>query len=250
MKKIAGLILITMCMCAAARAQRADVLIQLDEPFFDALLDGVFAAGGAPEFPLALNDAKSQNPNDTAAAAVSPSPVSAASPLVARFDADGKPEITHRKIEPAAPCEAKIRLLREIDGTRTAVRLRDGQIVAPLAFSGNYDAPIVGCIAFSGVARVRVDLEFDQPGQRLIGRATVLDVELSGAGGLGSSALGRLVQSAIDKKVNPIEVLKLDKLTFNLPLPNNASLQMKAVAIRTVVSGGVAQAAITFEFAK
>lgn len=240
----------TMFLFTAAQAQRADVLIQLDEPFFDALLDGVFNAGGAPEFPLAGNQVNKSNPQTAITAVNSNSPPTENSTLIARFDDQGKAVIIHQNPNPAPPCQQTVRLLREINGTRTAVRLRDGQIVAPLAFTGNYDAPFVGCIAFSGVARVRVDLEFDQPGQRLIGRATVLDVELSGSGGLGGSALGRLVQSAIDKKVNPIEVFKLEKLAFNLPLPNNASLQMKAVAIRTAVNGGVAQAAITFQFTK
>ncbi|MCA1590896.1 MAG: hypothetical protein LC734_11050, partial [Acidobacteria bacterium] len=49
-------------------------------------------------------------------------------------------------------CSETVRLRREVGGTRTAVRFRDGKIVAPIAFWGNYNPPLVGCVEFSGVA--------------------------------------------------------------------------------------------------
>ena len=87
-----------------------------------------------------------------------------------------------------------------MNGVRTAVRFRDGKILAPLAFSGSYNPPFVGCVPFSGWAESVIDLEFDQNSQRLIARARVLNVNLNGTGGIGGSVVAKLVQGSIDKK--------------------------------------------------
>ena len=36
--------------------------------------------------------------------------------------------------------------LREMNGVRTAVRFREGKVYVPLAFSGMYSPPFVGCV--------------------------------------------------------------------------------------------------------
>ena len=47
-----------------ARAQTAEVTIQLNEQFFDVLLDALFQNGGSPEFPISeLNNEKIKNEN-------------------------------------------------------------------------------------------------------------------------------------------------------------------------------------------
>src|SRR5436190_21826709 len=71
-------------------------------------------------------------------------------------------------------CDESVTILREMNGVRTAVRFREGKILVPLAFSGSYAPPFVGCVAFAGWAETNIDLEFDQAGQKLIGRAHVL----------------------------------------------------------------------------
>ena len=96
---------------------------------------------------------------------------------------------------------------------KTSVNLRDGRIFAPIAFVGNYNPPLIGCVEFSGVAETNIVLEFDQQRQALIGRAQVTNVNLNGAGGIGGSVLARLVQSSIDQKINPIDIIKLDKVS-------------------------------------
>src|SRR5438128_2585066 len=56
-------------------------------------------------------------------------------------------------------CNESIKILREMNGVRTAVRFREGKIYMPLAFSGSYAPPFVGCVDFAGWAEANVDLE-------------------------------------------------------------------------------------------
>ncbi len=147
-------------------------------------------------------------------------------------------------------CDESIRILREINGVRTAVRFRDGKIRLPLAFSGNYAPPFVGCVDFAGWADANIDLEFDQNGQRLVGRAKVANVNLNGMGGVGSGLMAKLIQSSIDKKLNPIEILTFDKISFGVPVQKSGNLRMKAVGVRPEIGTGVINIHIDYEFLK
>lgn len=147
-------------------------------------------------------------------------------------------------------CNESIKVLREINGVRTAVRFREGKIFVPLAFSGNYAPPFVGCVAFSGWAETNIDLEFDQAGQRLIGRAHVLNVNLSGTGGVGGKVIAKLLQRSIDQKLNPIEIIRLDKLSFGVPVQNGGNLRMRATSIRPEIDSGMLNIPVTYEFLK
>ena len=193
---------------ASANAQKPEFSITLNEPFLDALLDSVFKNFDPPQFSIAANSNAKRNPGLTAAFA---------------------PETT--------ACTEAVQILRESNGVATAVRFRDGKI-SPLAFSGNYNPPFVGCVPFAGYAETNIELEFDQNAQRLIARAKVLNVSLNGTGGIGGSVIAKLVQSAIDKKINPIEIVRLDKLSFLLPVQNGENLRMKATGIRHEIDNG------------
>ena len=138
--------------------------------------------------------------------------------------------------------------MRESGGVRTAVRFRDGKIIAPLAFSGSYDPPLVGCVDFSGTADTAIDLQFDEFNQRLTARAKVSNVSLNGTGGLGGSLVARMVQGSIDKKINPIEVVTLDKMSFAVPIQNKPGLRMKATGIRYAVTGNTLSVFVAYEF--
>ncbi len=219
---------------AFANAQTAEVTVSLNEQFFDVLLDALFKNFNPPEFPLATNSPKSKVQN--------PKSENRLSDLSSGFQADDL-EIRN--------CNESIRLQREIDGVRTAVRFRDGKIYAPIAFSGSYNPPLVGCVDFQGWAETNIDLEFDRQSQKLVGKIHVLNVQLSGTGGIGSRFITGLVQSSIDKKVNPIEILQADKLSFLVPVRNaNGSLQMKSVGVRTELGNGVLNVFIGYQFTK
>ena len=231
-KKFFGLLLLVLFSVSYAKAQTAEVTIQLNEQFFDTLLDAIFKNSNPPEFPIAASSPKSK--------------VQSPKLFVSSFAEDQRP-----KTEDQNPvCNETIRLLREIDGVKTSVRLRDGRISAPIAFSGNYNPPLIGCIAFSGVAETNINLEFDQQRQALVGRAQVSNVNLSGTGGIGGGVLARLVQSSIDKKINPIEILQMDKVSFIVPIQNSGALRMKAVGLRSEILNGVLNVHIAYQFAK
>lgn len=147
-------------------------------------------------------------------------------------------------------CDESIRIVREMNGVRTAVRFREGKIYMPLAFTGKYSAPFVGCVDFAGWAETTMDLEFDREGQRLIGRARVLNVNLNGTGGVGGSMIAKMLQSSIDKKLNPVDIIRLDKLSFGFPIQNTGNLKMRATDIRPEISASQLNLYIGYEFLK
>lgn len=221
--QLVGIFVILTILSSPGIAQRPELSISLNEAFFDSLLDAVFQNAGPIEFAIAENR----------------DPRSVKSPAGNAF--------TSRS---GAPCKEVIQLTRENNGVRTAVRFRDGKVLAPLAFSGSYNPPLIGCVGFSGYAETTIDLEFDPQSQRLNARARVLNVSLNGARGLGGSVIAKMVQSAIDRKVNPIEVLTLEKLSFLLPVRQGTNLKMKAATVRTEVINGALNVVIAYDFIK
>lgn len=211
---------------AALGQQKAEVTISLSEAFFDAALEALFENNAPLEFAIAENRDRTSAPNLIGAS-------------YTEFTA------TTREKD----CSETIRIQREINGVRTAVRFRDGKILAPLAFTGSYNPPFVGCVNFSGWAESAIDLEFDPNAQRLVARARVLNVNLSGTGGVGGTVIARMVQSSIDKKVNPIELFQLSKLTFALPV-RGSDLQMRATGIRHELQNGAINVVIGYEFTR
>lgn len=160
------------------------------------------------------------------------------------------PQFQLSESDGTAKCSESVKILREMNGVRTAVRFREGKIYVPLAFSGNYNPPLIGCLEFAGWAETNIDLEFDRAGQRLIGRVRVLNVNLNGTGGVGGSVIARLLQSSIDKKLNPIEVIQLDKLSFAIPIQNTGNLVLKVVAVRHEIVRASVNVRVTIEFRK
>jgi len=202
----------------AQSAKTTVITISFTEQFFDTLLDAVFQYAPPPDISLAQNR-------------------------------DAQVRLGNSFVAAQPPCSDSIKLLRENSGVRTAVKFREGQIHAPIAFSGNYNPPLIGCVPFAGLADAIIDLEFDQAGQRLIARARVQSVSLNGTGGIGGGIVAKMVQGSIDKKINPIEIVKTDKVSFLLPL-QNATVKMKAVGFSHDVSGGQLNIHVAYEFEK
>ncbi|MDQ3130308.1 MAG: hypothetical protein M3Q99_06055 [Acidobacteriota bacterium] len=244
MKKFTCAFFSILLLFSFSRAQQAEVTIQLNEQFFDALLDAVFKSSSPLEFPLVFGQEDRKGGNGKSLF----SSLNNSGFQMARssFGENKKPKTKSQ----TPPCNETIKLQREIDGVRTAVRFRENRIYAPIAFSGNYNPPLIGCIGFSGWAETNVELEFDRERQTLVGRAKVLNVQLSGTRGIGSAIVTKLVQSSIDKKINPINILPMDKLSFVVPIQNAASLRMKAVGMRHEIAGGALNVRIIYEFLK
>jgi len=223
-KNLIVICLFALCVSSAA-AQRPHVTLTLNEGFVDSLLDALFRNTASPEFSLAAADE------------VGPDAISGS-----------RGGMSARQTDEA--CRESIRLLREGSGVRTAVRFRDGKIQVPLAFEGNYNPPLVGCLSFAGYAEAYLELEFDRPGQRLIAKAVVTNVVLNGSGGLGGSVIAKMVQNSIDRKLNPIEVVRMEKLSFLVPIQNSSGLRMNATELRHEVSNGSLLIHIVYDFVK
>jgi len=221
---------------SVANAQRAEITIGLNEAFFDALLDSMFHNFDPPEFSIAKTEDNSRDADSQ-------------NRLRSAYGPHGF-GFSERSSGSKPFCNESVKLLREMNGVRTAVRFREGKVFVPLAFSGSYAPPFVGCVEFAGWAETNVDLAFDQASQRLIGRARVLNVNLNGTGGIGGTVIAKLIQGSIDKKLNPIEILNLDKISFGVPIPNAGNLRMKAVAVRPELLNGTLQVHITYDFLK
>jgi hypothetical protein len=253
-KKILRLVFLVLMSAVLAKAQTGEVSVALNEQFFDALLDAIFKNFNAPEFPLAKNGSEFKvQDSEFVIRRAELSASFQTTGLAVQNDVqfktlDAESEILNFK---PAVCNEAIRLLREAGGVKTAVRFRDGKIYAPIAFSGSYNPPFVGCIDFQGWAETNIDLEYDRQNRKLVGRLRVLSVNLGGAANLASSVLSRLVQSSIDKKINPVEILQIDKLSFVVPVQNaGGSLKMKASGVRHEINNGVFNIYIAYEFLK
>src|SRR5687767_11208882 len=109
MKKITGLILSVLLLASFANAQQAEVTIQLNEQFFDALLDAIFKNTNPPEFPLSeIQDKEKRRKGEEEKAAFSN----------VKF-LNNEQRTTASRNEQV--CNETIKLQREMDGTKTAV---------------------------------------------------------------------------------------------------------------------------------
>ncbi|HQZ97254.1 MAG TPA: hypothetical protein PLP21_13110 [Pyrinomonadaceae bacterium] len=222
---------------SAASAQRAEVTISLNEAFFDSLLDSVFQNFDPPEFSMASTDVYRGGAETQSGFGWGSS----------FWPADSG----SLRLSGENPyCNESVKLLREMKGVRTAVKFRDGKIYVPLAFSGNYAPPLIGCVEFAGWAEANLDLEFDQNTQKLVGRVRVYNVNLNGTGGIGGSVIAKLIQGSIDKKLNPIEIMSLDKVSFGVPVQSSGTLRMKAQKIKPEVGAGALNVRVEYEFVK
>lgn len=149
-----------------------------------------------------------------------------------------------------AGCSETIRLMEQMDGVKTAVRFRQGRIFAPIAFEGNYRAPLIGCLDFSGWAETNFELQFDRNKNAIVGNAKVIKVNLSGANGIGSELLAGFVQNSIDEKINPLEIIGLDKLSFITPVQNSGKLRMRATGFDHKVNEKNLDIIIKYRFEK
>lgn len=225
-RKVLGLIFSVFLFASAAYAQSAEVTIQLNEKFFDTVLDAVFNNSKPLEFPIGANSPKSSNGSKNAYA---------------------NSYAANRN----GGCQEKITVMRELGGVRTAVQFRDGKIIAPIAFTGTYNPPLVGCIDFQGWAETNIELAFDRNAQTLYGRAQVKNVQLGSVANLAGGLIARFVQNTIDKKINPIQILKTDKLDFVVPIEQTkSSLRLKANNLRYDVGENNLNIYVNLEFSK
>lgn len=229
--KTALSIALTLLLAISASPQRPEVAFTLNDAFFDGLLDGIFQNFDPPEFSLAATNFGLPK-SDALAVLRSGGP----------FD--------EAAISESPFCAETVKILRENRGVRTAVRFRDGKVLVPLAFTGSYAPPLVGCVEFGGTADAEVELLYNQDSGKLSGRIKVSAVNLNGTGGIGGTLIARMLQGSIDKRLNPVDILSLDKISFAVPVHNSGTLRMQARRIRTEVVPGALNVRVEYDFVK
>jgi hypothetical protein len=220
----------------ARATQAAEVTVTLNEKFFNLLLDTIFARMKPPAFPLSITSIDSLK-NDSAASQKANVEISAIA------DPQGK-------LIPQG-CESVVVLEREAEGVKTAVRFENGRVVAPLAFKGSYSVALLGCINFRGWADTVINLEFNRERQVLSARVTVQDIHLTNIPSLASGVVVGLVQNSIDRRINPIEILRAAQLSARLPITgSDGALRLRATEIRPEVQPGRLSLHIFYEFTR
>ncbi len=147
-------------------------------------------------------------------------------------------------------CPSEISLIREAKGTRTAVNFKDGRITAPVAFRGSYSAPLLGCFKFEGWAETLFNLAFDAERQVFTARIEVRDVSLNKIPTMLSGGVTEMVQDAIDKRVNPVEILRAEQLAARIPVSQDNALRLRAREIQHEVVGKELRLRIIYEIVR
>lgn len=213
--------------------QVAEVTVTLNEQFFNSLLDVIFTRLKAPSFPLSITKAEPKKNRPV---------LETGKTTIA--------SLSHSGLKPGA-CESRVTLEREMNGVKTAVRFENGRVVAPLAFSGSYSVALLGCINFQGWADTVLKLDFDRERQVLSGRVTVVDIHLSNIPSLASGVVVGLVQSSIDRRINPVEILQAAQISPRVSIAvSGGALRLRATEIRPEVVPGALSLHIFYEFTK
>lgn len=205
----------------ATAAPAATATIALNQQFFDTILATIFRDMNAPAFPLNLTGQNIYN--DTA-----------------------KPQYASFVLQ--SECAGKITLKPDGSGVTTGVRLENGKIAAPLAFSGS--AAVFGqCIDFAGWAQANLNLRFDEAAQNVYGQIDVETVNLDGLSPVVSGFVTPLVQSSLNQKVNPITILRGQQIALNLPITaTDGTLNARVKDVRSEVKDNALNLYITYDF--
>jgi len=173
--------------------------------------------------------------------------------LEAMFTLPNPPAFPLAKGGGKSNCASEIVLAREMSGARTAVRFQPNRILAPIAFSGAYAAPLIGCLKFEGWAETNLNLSFDPAKQALTARVEVKAVHLKKVPSLLGEGVTGLVQDALDARVNPVEILRADQLSARLSMTkvaSGAALRLRAREVRHEVLAGELRLRIVYEFVR
>jgi hypothetical protein len=197
--------------------------IVLRQDFFNDVLSHVLKDMNPPSFPLGMAENRSANSDAQAFGLVQQAP--------------------------QQTCDSRITILPEGSGVKTGVSFENNKIAAPLAFSGNYNSPF-GCLQFTGWAQANLELRFDAAQQAVFGRINVETVNLDGVNPLISGFVTPLVQTSLNNRVNPIQILKASQIAVDLPIKaSNGSLTATVKDVRAEVKDNALNLYVIYEFA-
>jgi hypothetical protein len=191
------------------------VVLTLDQSFIDAVLSTTFSGLGTPTFHL------------------------------------GETKAGPEHIEQAlfqGGCTNSITLLPEGSGVKTGVQFRNGNVYAPMAFTGSYN--LAGsCMQFKGWAQNSIKLSFDQEKQTVYGYLNVDGVNLEGVNPIANNFVTVFVQGAINQKVNPLVLVSEPQLSLMIPVKaSNGAVKARAKDVRAEILDGSLKMFVTYEF--
>lgn len=144
-------------------------------------------------------------------------------------------------------CPGSLTLLPESGGIKTSVSFENNKIVAPLAFRGSYNS-MLGCLNFSGWAQSNMELRYDGDMQTVYGQFNVETVNLEGVNPILSGIITPLVQSTLNQRVNPIQILQGKQLAFSLPIKaSDANLMANLKEIRSEIKDNAVYLYVIYE---
>jgi hypothetical protein len=232
------------------------------------LLIGILLGGGAAVFFLGTPPAKSapgqaikppdQNGSQPGAVVIALEQSFIDSVLATTFSGLGTPTFQlgqtrngSERVEQAVfqgGCTNSITLLQEGSGVKTGVQFRNGNVYAPMAFTGSYN--LAGsCMQFKGWAQNKITLSFDQDKQTVYGYVDVEGVNLEGVNPIANNFVTVFVQSAINQKVNPLVLVSEPQLSLMIPVKaSNGAVKARAKDVRAEVLDGSLKLYLTYEF--
>ncbi|HKG46091.1 MAG TPA: hypothetical protein VKB02_05160 [Pyrinomonadaceae bacterium] len=196
-------------------SQPGAVVIALEQSFINAVMATTFNGLGSPTFQLGQNH-------------------------------DGSERIEQALFQ--GGCTNMITLLPEGSGVKTGVEFRNGNVYAPMAFTGSYN--LAGsCMQFKGWAQNKIKLSFDQEKQTVYGYVDVEGVNLEGVNPIANSFVTVFVQGAINQKVNPLILVTEPQLSPMIPVKAiNGAVKARAKDVRAEVLEGSLKLYLTYEF--
>ena len=190
------------------------VVIALEQSFIDAVLAATFSGLGTPTFQLGQNR-------------------------------DGSERLEQALFQ--GGCTNSITLLPEGSGVKTGVQFRNGNVNAPMAFTGSYN--LAGCMQFKGWAQSSIKLSFDQEKQVVFGYVTVEGVNLEGVNPIANTLVTSFVQGAINQRVNPLVLVSEPQLSLMIPVKaSNGRVKARAKDVRAEVLDGSLKLYLTYDF--
>jgi len=198
------------------QAAPATVVIGLEQSFVDAVLATTFSGLGTPTFQLSQNT--------------------------------GTGEVTTATAAFQGGCTNSITLLPEGSGVKTGVQFKNGQVSAPLAFTGSYNFS-GQCLQFKGWAQTNIKLYFEEPKQTVYGNVEVEGVNLEGVNPIANTFVTVFVQSAINQRVNPLVLVSENQLSLLIPVKaSNGTVKARAKDVRAEILDGSLKLHLTYEF--
>jgi hypothetical protein len=214
----------------AGETAPSTAVVTLRDGFVNELLVSVFRDLSPPTFNLAstVRDPQLIGPPDNAGST------------------DSAPRFTNAAFQ--GGCTNSVTLAQESGGVKTQVQFANGNISAPLVFSGSYNL-LGNCMQFKGWAQTSIQLSFDQPSQTLYGRVNVEGVNLEGVNPAANNFVTVFVRNAIDSRVNPLEILRPGQLQLMIPVKaSNGSVKAQVKDVRSEAQDGQLRLHITYEF--